>query len=73
MESAPLLFPVYLLITTLEIRQHRAVPRAGAEPEPGVKAGGCLGTCPQAEYPGCLGPARGEGGGRTLLQASSVQ
>ena len=48
MKSAPFLFPVYLLIITLEIRQRRAVP--GPVPSGGssARAGG---EC-QEELPG---------------------
>lgn len=57
MKSAPFLFPVYLLIITLEIRQRRAVPRTGraeaAPPEPGASAGG---SCPGSPlHPTLLG------------------
>lgn len=40
MKSAPFLFPVYLLIITLEIRQRRAVPRPVPSGGSAARAGG---------------------------------
>lgn len=49
MKSAPFLFPVYLLIITLEIRRCRAVPGTGLSGDCTTRAGGeCWGRCPES-------------------------
>lgn len=79
MKSAPFLFPVYLLIITLEIRQRRAVP--GMVPSGGCAArarGECRGELPGEppaphaaglSPPGHQGGRGWRGGARTVLQA----
>lgn len=80
MKSAPFLFPVYLLIITLEIRQRRAVPGTGLSGGCAARAGGeCWGELPgepPAPHTAGLSPlghrgGRGERwGGRTPSSAN---
>lgn len=78
MKSAPFLFPVYLLMITLEIRQRRAVPgtvpRRGCTARAGGECQGELPGDPPAPHAAGLSPwgtregGDGAGGPRTLLQ-----